>query len=85
MKVASDSKMSFSFSEPAIYQLKVVGELQQEWSAKLKGMQIIVKKEKTQKPTTILTGQMNDQAELSSVLHTLYHLHLTVISVKMLK
>lgn len=85
MSLKSTSKRGFSFSEPATYQIKVLGELQKEWSDRLKGMQIIIKQENDKKPVSVLTGQMSDQTDLSGVLNTLYELHLTVLSVKMLK
>jgi hypothetical protein len=85
MSIKSKFNKDFSFSEPATYQIKVVGELQSEWSDKLKGMQLIIKQEKSPKSITLLTGQLSDQMELSAVLHTLYELHLTILSVKMLK
>ena len=85
MSLKSTSKRGFSFSSPATYQIKVAGELQNEWSDRLKGMQIIINQEKDKKPVSVLTGQMSDQTDLSGVLNTLYELHLTVLSVKMLK
>ena len=85
MSLKSTSKQGFSFSEPATYQIKVSGELQKEWSDRLKGMQIVINREKDKKPVSVLTGQMSDQTDLSGVLNTLYELHLTVLSVKMLK
>jgi putative lipoic acid-binding regulatory protein len=85
MNIKSKYKHEFKFSEPATYQIKVSGELQKEWSDRLKGMQIIIDRQKDQKPVSILTGRMSDQSDLSGVLNTLYELHLAVLSVKMLK
>lgn len=84
MNLKSKSKHVFCFSEPATYQIKVAGELHKQWSEKLKGMQVIIDRS-DQKTITVLTGRMSDQSDLSGVLNTLYELHLTVLSVKMLK
>jgi hypothetical protein len=49
MSLKSTSKRGFSFSEPATYQIKVLGELPKEWADRLKGMQIIINQGERQK------------------------------------
>jgi len=76
---------NFSFSEPAIYEIKVLGEVNLDWSDRLQYMQITIDRKSGPKPVSILIGRMNDQAALSGVLNTLFDMHLTVISVDVLK
>lgn len=72
-----------NFSKSSIYEIKVLGELPEEWSDRLGGMQIVVERKTGSKTTTILTGRISDQTALSGILNTLYDRHMTVISVKM--
>lgn len=67
-----------TMGEPAIYQIKIRGNLEQNWSAKLGGLKLETTMETAE---TVLTGPLKDQAALSGVLNTLYDLHLPVISV----
>jgi hypothetical protein len=76
---------NFSFSKPAIYEIKVLGEVNLELSDRLQRMQISIDRKSGPKPVSILIGRMNDQAALSGVLNTLFDMHLTVISVDVLK
>ena len=73
----------FTFKETAIYKIVVEGELENSWSDRL-GLQITVQKRTGRKPISILVGNIADQAALSSVLNSLYDMHLAVISVNML-
>jgi len=67
--------------KPAVYQIKVRGEIDSVWSERLGGMQITVE------PSDIVTlvGRLADQAALAGVLDTLYELHLPVLEVKQLE
>lgn len=76
--------MDVKFNKPATYAIKVHGELGDEWSSRLAGMQITVERKKEGKPISIITGRLSDQSALSGIMNTLYELHLTVLSVKML-
>lgn len=83
--MTQESKPEFSFQEPAIYKIKVLGEIKESWSEKLQGLQINVEKYPGKKPVTVLIGQINDQTALSGVLNTLYDFNMTIISVRTLK
>lgn len=76
--------MDDKFNKPATYVIKVQGELGDEWSSRLAGMQITVERKKEGKPINIITGRLSDQSAFSGIMNTLYELHLTVLSVKML-
>ena len=70
-----------ALDQPAIYQIKVPGELDQSWSDWLAGMTMAVEGEGEDPPVTTLTGAV-DQAALHGVLRQLYSLGLPLISVK---
>ncbi|MCF6314064.1 MAG: hypothetical protein L3J39_16575 [Verrucomicrobiales bacterium] len=69
---------ALTMGEPAIYQIKVRGNLDQSWSDKLGGLKLETTMETAE---TVLTGPLKDQAALSGVLNSLYDLQLPVISV----
>ena len=73
-------RMKLTLDRPAIYQIKVPGELDESWSDWLEGMTITVESEGDGPPVTILTGTM-DQAALQGLLRRLYSLGLPLISV----
>ncbi len=82
---AVDNKTKFSFKRPAVYKIKVLGDLNESYSDRLGGMQITIDRSVAIEPVSILIGQINDQAALSGVLNTLYELQLSIISVNILK
>jgi hypothetical protein len=65
---------------PAVYEIKVPGELDESWSDWAGGMTIAVESEGEGPPVTTLTGVL-DQAALHSLLRRLYSLGLPLISV----
>ena len=83
MMDASDSN-GLTFDGPALYRIRVRGEVPARWSSRLEGMAITVETS-TGRAITTLTGDLDDQASLTGVLHTLYELHLPVQSVECLR
>ena len=83
-KTTEPEFQAFSFSQPAIYEIKVLGELSTDWSERLQNMKIEVSHKKEGKPISTLTGLIRDQSALAGILNTLYELHLSVLSVKIL-
>ena len=75
----------FRFQKPAMYKIKVQGELKENWSDRLLGMQINVERSQSKKPVSVLIGRINDQSALSGVLNALYEFNMTILSVHMLK
>jgi hypothetical protein len=73
-----------NYSKPAVYRIRVQGELDDSWSGRLQGMQITIVRKNQENPVTILKGKLKDQAALSGVLNTLYELHVAVLSVEYL-
>ena len=75
---------SFQFSKPAIYKIMVKGELNEDFSMRLGGMQISSEQRHGRYPVSVLIGKLSDQAELSGILNTLYEMHYIVLSVQVL-
>ena len=73
-----------SFDRPGNYRIRVQGFLDETWSERLGGMTILTSVRGSQGQVTMLIGQLQDQAELSGVLNTLYELHLPLLSVELL-
>jgi hypothetical protein len=70
------------FDRPAIYQILVQGKIDPNWSDRLEGLSISQAETEAGSTTTILQGQLSDQAALAGVLNALYELHLTVLAVQ---
>jgi hypothetical protein len=73
------------FDCPATYQINVHGKINPAWSDRLEGMTISLAAGERGEMTTILEGELNDQAALAGVLNTLYEQHLTLFLVKRLE
>jgi hypothetical protein len=71
-----------AFEGPATYRIVVQGELSEVSRRRFAGMTIESDPAATDRPRTILRGQVQDQAELRGVLDALYGLHLAVINVE---
>jgi hypothetical protein len=78
MKVA---KQKLTLDQPATYQIKVPGHLDESWSDWAGGMTITLESGDDGPPTTTLTGVVADQAALQGLLRRLYSLGLPLISV----
>jgi hypothetical protein len=74
-------KQKLTLDQPATYQIKVPGYLDESWSDWAGGMTITVKNEGDGPPVTTLTGVVADQAALQGLLRRLYSLGLPLISV----
>ena len=74
-------KQKLTLAQPATYQIKVPGHLDESWSEWAGGMTITLESEEDGPPTTTLTGVVADQAALQSLLRRLYSLGLPLMSV----
>jgi hypothetical protein len=74
------AKSELTLSEPATYQIRVPGRVDEAWSDWVEGMTITVEGEEDGPPVTTLTGTV-DQAGLQGLLRQLYALGLPLISV----
>lgn len=73
-------RQKLTLHRPAVYEIKVPGELDQSWADWDAKMTVTVESEGEGPPVTTLTG-MVDQAALHSLLRRLYSLGLPLISV----
>ena len=82
----SASSNKISVDQPAVYTIKVLGKLSENWSERLSGMTILSYNTvlKDGMDVTTLTGRLQDQTELAGVLNTLYNLRLPLLSVEYL-
>ena len=58
------------------------GFLNNDWSARLRGLRITVERDERNAPVTVLQGELPDAAALNGVLTTLYSLGLSLVSVQ---
>jgi hypothetical protein len=84
MGTKSSTKRSI-FDSPATYEIHVQGALAADWSPRLEGMAIVMTAREDGMLTTVLTGELADQAALAGVLDRLYSLRLPVLSVSRLE
>ena len=78
-----EDRKSFPFDRPGNYCIRVLGSLDESWSARLGGLRITACSQKAQeRSVTELFGKVRDQAELAGVLNTLYELHLSIFLVE---
>ena len=66
---------------PAIYRIRVRGQLNPDLSDRIEGMRIENLARNDGKAESALEGRLLDQAALSGVLNKLYELHLPVMAV----
>ena len=74
-------KQKLTLDQPATYQIKVPGHLDESWSDWAGGMTITIESKGDGPPVTTLTGVVTDQAALQGLLRRLYSLGLPLISV----
>jgi hypothetical protein len=67
-----------AFDEPARYQIRVKGTLDETWSAWFEGLEIIAHANQE----TILAGPVSDQAALHGILCRIHNLGLPLLSVQ---
>ena len=74
-------KQKLTLDQPATYQIKVPGHLDESWSDWAGGMTITVESQDDGPPITTLTGVVADQAALYGLLRRLNKVGLPLISV----
>jgi hypothetical protein len=75
-------KKVLTMQGPAIYQIRMKGQLDARLSDRMGGMQITEVGGTENGPETIMVGRIVDQAALAGILNSLYELHLPVLSVE---
>lgn len=76
---------NFGMDTPAIYRLRVRGEITPDFGERLDGVNITSRPGPSGDPESILVGRLVDQAALSGLLNSLYDLHLPLLSVDCLE
>jgi hypothetical protein len=72
-------KKTTSDSQPACYQITILGKLSENWSDWLSGMEISTDDDGESQITT-LTGIVTDQPALRGILCKIWDLNLTILS-----
>ena len=80
----SGQKKRLTLGTPAEYRIRVQGRLEERWFDFIGSFKITVSKESHGGPLTILSGRIQDQAELLGVLNSLYELRMPILSVELL-
>ena len=75
----SEVKQGLTLYQPATYQIKVPGELDENWPNWAGEMTVVVEND-DDLPITVLTGEL-DQAALLGLLRRLFSLNLPLISI----
>lgn len=73
------------FEQPGTYTIVVQGLVGAHWSERLAGMRITTTTLEEGVPATTLRGRLRDQTQLHGVLHSLYELHLSLLSVERMR
>jgi hypothetical protein len=76
--------LDLKIDQPATYCIRVVGYLDDNWSARLGGLKIAATDYEGKKAVTTLSGPLIDQAALFGVLKALYDMRLPLLSVEYL-
>jgi len=71
--------------QPAIYEIRVQGRLDETWSTWFDGMAVTVGKSSSHKTVTTLAGPIADQAALHGILSRIRDLGLPLLSVQCLE
>ena len=72
-------------AEPAIYRIRVQGNLDKDWSDWFEGMAVTVEQANDGSPITCLTGAVKDQSALRGLLSKIWDMNLTLISLSRLE
>lgn len=75
---------SLTFDSAATYRIRVRGQIAPHRSDWFQGMTIRPAAPEDEPESTLLEGELPDQAALAGVLNTLYDMHLPVLSVQCL-
>lgn len=69
---------------PATYRIWVGGSLAPDWSERLAGMALYIRRQRDGAVITCLEGELLDQAVLAGVINTLFELQLPLLAVRRL-
>jgi len=75
-------RQGVSLLEPAVYQIRIQGILEKNWSEYYGGMRIEHEGDPQQSAMTILLGKLADQSALIGVLNSLHDIGYSILSVE---
>ena len=75
----------YLFDRPGLYQIRVVGELDERWLAHLEGLEISTNPWRNYHQVTQITGWLADQTALSGLLDLLNDLGRVILTVERLE
>ncbi len=78
-------RQGVSLLEPAVYQIRIQGILDKNWSEYYGGMTIEHEGDPKQSAMTILMGKLADQSALIGVLNSLHDIGYSILSVEYLE
>lgn len=81
--IDQQSATQTTFDNPALYRICVRGLLEESWAERME-MAVSWLRPEDGPTITILEGELRDQAALAGILHTLYNLHLPLLSLERL-
>jgi hypothetical protein len=81
----SEIKRQYLFDRPGLYQIRVVGELDEHWLAHLEGLEISTSSWGHYHPVTQISGNLADQTALSGLLELLNDLGRVILTVERLE
>ncbi len=79
------NNFQLTIDKPAIYCIRVIGDLDESWSDRLAGMKITSSDKEGNQTISTLSGTITDQAALFGVLKALYDMRLPLLFVECLK
>ena len=72
-------------SHPAIYRVRISGQLSPHWADYLQGMAVVIEETGDQSTVTEIMGRLPDQAALMGILQHLYNCSIPLLSVECLE
>jgi len=78
-------ELDLKIDQPATYCIQVLGYLDENWSSRLGGLEIVATDHEGKKMVTTLSGTIIDQAALFGILKALYDMRLPLLSVECLE
>ena len=84
-KILQKPESNLTVDRPATYSIRVVGYLDENWSAHLGGLKIVSSSPDGKCKVSTLSGSIIDQAALFGVLKALYDMRLPLLSVECLE
>jgi hypothetical protein len=83
--VPEETASKYLFDLPGLYQIRVVGMLEERWLAQLEDLEITTALSRNKQPVTQFTGWLADQPALAGLLDLLTELGMVILTVSRLE